>query len=585
MIHFIFSEKDKRYLFLKYDKPDEYNIMLRLKDHINLIDPICYLPTYCGAPFTQDFIWEYVQPTGDRVFYCSIGLWQAIYKWLKENNIPFDGLLDHQQFFRIDMECTFEEFTELVNSWGMSISPRPYQLEAAYKILSWKHSVSSLSTRAGKTLIAYMIFRYMIEKRHAKKILAIVPSITLVKQMYDDFNQYKEFFKTECIWAGGSLVKSANFTVGTFQSLIKFLDKKSPKYNPSFFDDFDVLFVDETHKATAAQIKMIVQHNFMKEMKLAFGMTGTLPKEKTISYYALHALLGAKIQEVSPRELMDDGYISEVDIKQIRLRYASPKVVEQVRDLYIEAAEYGIGDFIYQKNAKGKNEKVLLSDPKFLMKYEKTLPVGVFDMKFQLEKSSTNFKKDYISFLKKFVTGSTKTTQLNIEKMVTHLMNQRVEYLCNDILPKCDRNTLVLAHHTEYLRFLYEEITNRFPNKHVMLIVGSTGPKERTKIIDTMKQYDDCILVASYGTLSTGITLHNLCFGVLFESFKSEVVNIQSIGRGLGLSSNKDKFVVYDVVDVYNTEYASNKLYLQGIQRMKLYGEYSYPAQVIDVRI
>ena len=44
MIHFTFSEKDNRYLFLKFDNDNDYEILLKLQKAINLVDPICYLP-------------------------------------------------------------------------------------------------------------------------------------------------------------------------------------------------------------------------------------------------------------------------------------------------------------------------------------------------------------------------------------------------------------------------------------------------------------------------------------------------------------------------------------------------------------
>ena len=106
MIHFVFSDKDTRYLFLKYD--DEFdeqwlkssNKHVNLTDHLNLTDPICYLQTYSGPPFTQDFLFSYVQPTGQTIYYCAIGLWQEIYKFFKTNNVPFDGLLENSHFFK-----------------------------------------------------------------------------------------------------------------------------------------------------------------------------------------------------------------------------------------------------------------------------------------------------------------------------------------------------------------------------------------------------------------------------------------------------------------------------------------------------
>ena len=107
MIHFVFSEQDPRYLFLKSDTEEDELWLAsskkhkNLMDHINLVDPICYLATFTGAPYTQDFLFKYVQSTGQTIYYCAIGLWQEIYKFFKDNDVPFDGLLDHSNFFKI----------------------------------------------------------------------------------------------------------------------------------------------------------------------------------------------------------------------------------------------------------------------------------------------------------------------------------------------------------------------------------------------------------------------------------------------------------------------------------------------------
>ena len=85
--------------------------------------------------------------------------------------------------------------------------------------------------------------------------------------------------------------------------------------------------------------------------------------------------------------------------------------------------------------------------------------------------------------------------------------------------------------------------------------------------------------------MSTGITLSNLCFGVLFESFKSNVVNMQSIGRGLGLSELKDEYVLYDVIDCFNPKILTNKIYLQGLAKIKIYQENNYKYSIIEETI
>ena len=592
MIHFVFTENDTRYLFLKFDNDFDEANLIKLKEHINLVDPLCYRPTYKGPPFTQDFLFKYVQPTGQVVYWCAIGLWQEIYKFFKANDIPFDGLLENQHLFKRTIKHSFEEFKEIVNSWGLDRTPRPYQYESAYKILQWKQSVSQLATRAGKTLIAYMVFRYCIEYLGAKRMLMIVPSIQLVTQGYDDFEEYAEFFKTECIWGGGELVESANLTIGTFQSLIKFLDKgkkskPNKKYNPHFFDGYDIVFVDETHRATASQIKTIITQPFMKDVKIAFGMTGTIPKEKTIEYYCLKAELGATIQKIKPKFLMDEGYISKVNITQVRLHY---KDIDKQRKLFIKCAEYGLSEFdtIERINRNGKKvkEKVKLSNPEFQIQFKKTLPFGINELRMQFYNEDTEETRiNWVQSLKTYIKMSTSTNMLVVERMMTHFMTERIDYLINTILPLCDKNTLILAHHTEYINYITDIIKKNYPNRHIDTITGAVSPKKREEIKQMLKDNNDCILIASYGTLSTGITLANLCFGVLFESFKSEVVNMQSIGRGLGLSKFKDEFVLYDIIDCFDRKEISNKIYLQGLAKTKIYEAEQYPYTVVNKNI
>ena len=69
MIHFVFAENDLRFLFLKFDNKEDEKHLKNLKEYINLVDPICYLPTYKGIPYTQDFLWEYIQPSGQKIYY------------------------------------------------------------------------------------------------------------------------------------------------------------------------------------------------------------------------------------------------------------------------------------------------------------------------------------------------------------------------------------------------------------------------------------------------------------------------------------------------------------------------------------
>ena len=234
MIHFKYNDKAKQYVFLKVDNNEDIKSINKLKEKMNLVDPICYLKTYQGVPYTQDFIYEYVQKSGQKVWYASIGLTQTITNILKENNIEYDGI--EKDRYLTNFNVSLDEFKSIVNSWNLKYTPRPYQYEIAYNILKYNRSISIAATRAGKTLCSYLIFRFAKEYLGVRRILMIVPGIDLVKQGYADFKEYGDYFNSECLWSGGKVVESSDLTIATFQTLVNFLDKTSKRYNPSFFD-------------------------------------------------------------------------------------------------------------------------------------------------------------------------------------------------------------------------------------------------------------------------------------------------------------------------------------------------------------
>lgn len=594
MIHFAFTDKDKRWLFLKFDNDDDLKVLKDLKKEMNQVDPVCYLKTYTGIPFTQDFLYEYVQKSGKLIFYCSIGLWQTVKEYFDSHEVEYDGLDINR--FRTSLLHDFNEFKSIVDSWNLKYQPRPYQYECAWKILNYRRSVSECATRAGKTLIAYLVFRYMREYMGSKRILMIVPSIDLVKQGYNDFKEYGDYFNAECLWSGGKCVESSNLTIATFQTLINFLDTKSKKYNPSFFSGnnidrlpYDVVFVDETHRATAKSIKTIITQPFVNNLKLMFGMTGTLPKEWTIDRLAINAMLGPKIQELTPAQLQKEGYISKVQIIQHRIKYNND---ENVLKDWIRCAEYCLSKFIEVPNKKNpkKKDHVPLDNPEMLIAFKKEMPIGILQAKQNImsqtlpstskmtERDFEQFKMlQYKKVLQELVKASTATNQLHIEMMSVQFKEERIDLLINT-LKECPRNTLVLAQHREYIKHVYDRVKEAFPDRNVLYVIG--GAKDRKIVKQVLAENNNCILIAGYSIMGTGITLSNLCYGVLFESFKSQVINMQSIGRGLGLSDLKDKYILHDFTDVFDDKIASNKIFLQGLQRKKMYAEQEWPCEL-----
>lgn len=597
MIHFKYSDKANQYVFLKVDDDNDLKAIGKLKEKMNLVDPICYLKSYQGTPYTQDFLCEYVQKSGQKVWYASIGLTQTICNILKENNYEYDGI--QKEKYLTEFNLSFEEFKNIVDTWGCKFTPRPYQYKAAYNILKYKRSCSCLATRAGKTLISWILMRYAREYLGVRRILMVVPSIDLVKQGYSDFKEYGDYFNSECLWSGGKLVESSDLTIATFQTLVNFLDKNSKRYNPHFFDGngidrcgYDMVFVDETHRATAKSIKDIISQPFMSNVKIAFGMTGTLPKDFTIERHCINALLGPKIQELNPKDLQDGGYISDVKITQCRLQYMNEW--QSIKD-WIKCAEYCLSVFEEVPNKKNpkKMDHVPLSDPKFLIAYKKKLPQGILDAKWKIygEKKPDTSKMtveqwqqyqdlQYKHFLQMVIQESTKTNALHVEMMTVHFKERRIDWLIAK-LKDCPNNTLILAQHREYIKYVYERVKEAYPDREVLYVIG--GSKDRSRMKELFLNKKDIILIAGYAICSTGITLSNLCHGFLFESFKSQVINMQSIGRGLGLSDMKDAYELYDVTDQFDPKIASNKIYLQGLARCNLYKEQKWSYNIEEI--
>jgi 23S rRNA (pseudouridine1915-N3)-methyltransferase len=185
----------------------------------------------------------------------------------------------------------------------------------------------------------------------------IVPSIHLVKQGVEDFKQYKEFFQTETVWAKGESCSCANLTIGTYQSLVQKADKKSKKYNPKFFEGYDIVCVDEAHHLVAKSINTILGLDFMKFVKLRFGFTGTLPQAHSIDAFACHSLMGPKIQNVTTMELVDRGFLAKPIINQIRIEYEDN---EELLNNYIKCGEYLNSSYKEEEIVKDKEFELLL---------------------------------------------------------------------------------------------------------------------------------------------------------------------------------------------------------------------------------
>jgi superfamily II DNA or RNA helicase len=150
----------------------------------------------------------------------------------------------------------------------------------------------------------------------------------------------------------------------------------------------------------------------------------------------------------------------------------------------------------------------------------------------------------------------------------------------DDIIRSKTGNCIVFAHHTEYLKHLKRHFQEKFPNRPVYIITGEEVLKKRLKIIEQMLTDKDAILCASYGCCSTGITFKNIDYGIFAQSFKSQIINKQALGRGLCLANDKDKYRLYDLIDCFPTK----KLYMQGVAKAKLFKKENFEFYIKEIK-
>lgn len=559
MINVIYKKIDMRYVFFTSDNPIELE---NLEKYLNKIPQYMFLPSFAGVPKPTCFLNKFRAKDGRIIYWCHSGLWKCVYDWCAANNIIIQGI---DNFFKYtDFNLSLDDFRQYIIKWDLNLDPYDYQVDAAWLILKYRQSLSELATRSGKTLIAYIVFRYMLENG-AKKILMIVPSIHLVKQGVKDFQEYKEFFQTETVWAKGEMCSCANLTIGTYQSLVLRASKKSKKYNPKFFNDYDVVCVDESHHLVAKSLDTILGLDFMKRLKLRFGFTGTLPKEHSIESFTCQSLMGPKIQDITTRELVDQGFLANPIITQIRLKYEDN---EDLIDQYIKCGEYLNSSYVEED---GKKISLPKEEREFTIQHVKTLPIVLKKLK------PTYTKLEYRDYLVDLCKAKG-SNLLMLEQMLVHRSTRRIQIIKNIIDKHLTGNCIIFAHHTEYLRYLKNTFKQMYPNRPIYIIIGTETIKKRMKIIDAMLTDKDAILFASYGCCSTGITFKNIDYGIFAQSFKSEIVVLQSIGRGLLKTETKDTFPIYDIIDVFPT----GKLLAQGKSKISTYKEREFEHRIIE---
>jgi len=266
------------------------------------------------------------------------------------------GLLDRLVSFCANREYKFKfednkyygspfEINEHISREGVkdylasitNLKVRDYQLEGVYDALRRNRRLLISPTASGKSLMIYAIVRYFVSKN--QKILLVVPTTSLVEQMYKDFEDYGWNPDSYChrIYSGKEKSNEHPVTITTWQSIYK-LDRE-------FFVDYDVVIGDEAHLFKSKSLISIMTK--LEHAKYRFGFTGTLDGTQTHKW-VLEGVFGPSYKVTRTAELMESGYLAKLDIQCIVLKHPPQKF-----EVFEDEVQYLIGH--NQRNTFIKN--------------------------------------------------------------------------------------------------------------------------------------------------------------------------------------------------------------------------------------
>ena len=257
------------------------------------------------------------------------------------NRLLYSGLLEYVFIFaeKRDYEVKpdgdwwkprkIEKNEKFLENLKLPFEPRDYQLEGFHHALSYKKSLLVSPTASGKSLIIYLIVRAL-----NVKTLIIVPTTSLVSQLYADFQEYGWDSAKYChqVYAGQDKVSDKQVVISTWQSIYK-LGKK-------IFEPYKLVVGDEAHGFKSKSLTSIMTKCVNAEYRI--GTTGTLDGTQTHKL-VLEGLFGKVYKVTSTAKLIDRKQLAPFRVDIIILKY--PDVIcEQFRKIkYADELEFIVG--------------------------------------------------------------------------------------------------------------------------------------------------------------------------------------------------------------------------------------------------
>ena len=238
------------------------------------------------------------------------GLYPYILHWCKENGIQ---VVDGTEIK--DVKIDEDVLSKFIKALKVPLEIRDYQIEAFKHSIRKNRCLLLSPTGSGKSLIIYLMVIYnliRLKEKKDNKILIVVPTTSLVEQLFKDFKDYGYNSERNIhrIYQGHAKETKKRVVISTWQSIYK-----QPK---KWFNQFGMVIGDEAHLFKADSLTSIVTK--LVNCKYKVGLTGTLDGSKTHKL-VLEGLFGAVNKVVSTSELQDKDQLSKLKIFCLVLKH------------------------------------------------------------------------------------------------------------------------------------------------------------------------------------------------------------------------------------------------------------------------
>ena len=318
-----------------------------------------YVPGYKFMPAYKNRMWDgkiRLFDSRKKTLYCGLIKYLREFCESRDYSIIFEdspryGTLESA--LSPDIDGLLGSISLSVN--GGEITPRQYQLDALSVMLSQQRALMLSPTASGKSLMIYLAVRYHLQYS-MNKVLIIVPTTSLVEQMYSDFADYSAIDSTfnaeeEChkIYSGREKFGvEKRVIITTWQSIFKLPG--------NWFLDYGMVIGDEAHTFKAKSLTSILEK--CTEANYRIGTTGTLDGTQT-HQLVLEGLFGPVHKVITTKELMDQNDLSQLNIDVLVLKYKDEICKEVIKKKYQEEI-----DFIVRYEARNKFISNLTLDQK-----------------------------------------------------------------------------------------------------------------------------------------------------------------------------------------------------------------------------